>query len=268
MYIFYNGELIDDSELNMHQNNRAFQYGDGLFETMIYDHGDIKFTDLHQERLISGMNVLGYSLPEGITIDGIFDKLNDLVTLAGLTSARIRLQLWRKTGGLYTPTSNKVDILATCRAHEENNAMIKESVGISEVVQLTSTPWSRFKTTSAMAYIQAGIEKTARSLDELILLDQNGNISECTSSNLFWKIGESYYTPSLDTGCIDGILRKHIINTLQENSVKINIGKYPLEALEQASEVFTSNVTGTCPIRRIDSWSYNTNFSIRPLLAL
>ncbi len=268
MYIFYNGDIINDSAINIEFDDRAFMYGDGLFETLIFEQGQIKFELYHKERLQSGMEAMNLVCPTGITIDSIFKNIDQLVNKSGHQSTRVRLQVWRSSGGLYTPLNNECNILATCAPYEIGQELIKRKVSFSKTVRLIESKWSAYKTISAMPYVQAGIEKTQRKLDDLILLDHQDHISECTSSNIFWKKGSTYYTPSLATGCIDGVMRKHIINTLEKNQTSIEIGEYHIDVLERATEVFTSNVTGTSPLLCIDDIQYSEKVSITPLLAL
>jgi branched-chain amino acid aminotransferase/4-amino-4-deoxychorismate lyase len=268
MYTFYNGDFIPDSQLSPDFDNRAFLYGDGLFETIIYQDHKIRFTSYHQERLTSGMQAMYLQFETGISMEMLFEKLHQLVQQSNLASARIRLQVWRSPGGLYTPQHHTCELMATCIALQPKQTPPKYQVSISKTVRLMASNWSAYKTISALPYIQAGIEKEQRRLDDLILLDREGHVSECCASNIFWKQGATYFTPSLDTGCIDGIMRRHIIDQLHKHHIEIHIGTFTSEALLQADEVFTSNVTGIHAIHNIDKRTFNKTLSIIPLLAL
>lgn len=268
MYIFYNGKIIDDTELKISRDNRAFMYGDGLFETIISRQHQINLEQYHKDRIMAGMEAMNLAYPEELTVDSIFRDITQLVKESGYQSARIRLQVWRRSGGLYTPENDVCEILATCAVFKPSQESVKEKVSFSKSVQLVKTNWSDFKTISATPYVQAGIEKTQRGLDDLIILDQNGHVSECTSSNLFWKKGDTYFTPSLKTGCIAGIMRKHIITQLNKYNIAIGEGEYLPQELLDAKEVFTTNVTGIQPVFSIDKQQYQKKLSIIPLLEL
>ena len=268
MYIIYNDNIINESELNLILDNRAFMYGDGLFESIIYQDDELKFAQFHKDRLINGMDALSLTFPQGTTIDTIFDNIDKLVKKKGDESARIRLQVWRNAGGLYTPTRTSSNILATSIVFRKNPNPTKSNVSFSTSVTLSKTKWSAFKTLSAIPYIQAGLERNQRKLDDLILLDQHDHISECTSSNLFWKKENTYFTPCLDTGCIDGIMRRYIIEVLRQQQLDIQIGKYHTKELLEANEVFTTNVTGIQSITSIDGTKFSNDLSVIPLLGL
>jgi branched-chain amino acid aminotransferase/4-amino-4-deoxychorismate lyase len=268
MHIFYNGDIIDEADLDLGVNNRAFQYGDGLFETIICQSDQLSFEQYHKERLIAGMKALDLSFSNHLSIHDIFEGIHSLIKKVNYSSARVRLQVWRKTGGLYTPSDNEVEVIATCSAYPFTESTPKLNASFSKDVQLTPTPWSSYKTISALPYVQAALERERRGLDELILLDQLGNIAECSSSNVFWKKGNVYFTPSLKTGCIEGIMRRHVIKKLRSNNLTIQIGEYSQTTLHDAEEVFTTNVTGIHSILSIDECQYAHKLSIKPLLEL
>jgi branched-chain amino acid aminotransferase/4-amino-4-deoxychorismate lyase len=243
-------------------------YGDGLFETIIYKDGELKFEQFHKDRLTSGMSAMNLSFPKDSTIDTNFNNIHKLVKKQDVESARLRLQVWRSSGGLYTPAQTTSNVLVTSKAFNKNVNSPKSIVSFSNAVTLNKTKWSAFKTISAIPYIQAGLERAQRKLDDLILLDHHDYISECTSSNLFWKKEDTYFTPSLDTGCIDGIMRRHIIESLRQQQIAIQIGEYHQEKLLEADEAFTTNVTGIQPISAIDDTKFSNYSSIIPLLGL
>ena len=64
---------------------------------------------------------------------------------------------------------------------------------------------------SALPYVMAGIEKQNRGLDDLIILSTKDHVSECIASNIFWLRKGTIYTPSLRSGCIEGIRRAQLI---------------------------------------------------------
>ena len=268
MYIFYNGDILERSSLDIGLDNRAFMYGDGLFETIIIQEGLIKFEQYHKERLMAAMSAMNLVLDKNLTINSIFSSIGQLVQKEKQLSSRARLQVWRASGGLYTPQSSDCDVMATCIPYEPIEVSSKRKASFAQTVRLSKTNWSAFKTISAMPYIQAGMEKTQRKLDELILLDHQDHISECTSSNLFWKQKDTYFTPSLETGCIDGIMRRHVIHQLNTHDVKLEIGEFSKKELLQAEEVFSTNVTGIQTLLSIDEHQFNSTLSIIPLLEL
>jgi len=72
---------------------------------------------------------------------------------------------------------------------------------------------SAFKTLNALPYVLAGNYRKQLGVDEVILLDTHGHLAECVASNLFWLKDGMLYTPSLNTGCIGGIIRQQFFRS-------------------------------------------------------
>ena len=115
-----------------------------------------------------------------------------------------------------------------------------------------------------MHYVQASLAKKKAGLDEFILLDEQGNISECLVSNIFWIKNNQVFTPSLETGCIAGIMRLNILRACQMLKAEAWEGFYSKADLLAADAVFTSNITGLRPILAISQQQFKTD---HPLIA-
>ena len=254
MHAIYNDQLLDEQELKFSYENRSFQYGDGIFETIIVKEGKTKLIDYHLDRLIEGLQIL--SISHDLTLDKVTNKIQLLLDFHHLQNARFKLQVWRKEGGLYTPTGNESDYLLTIAnlSHQKSQPL---NIDFSEKSYISQTPISKFKTCNSLSYIIAGIEKYNRRLDDLILLNNEGYIAECISSNIFWIKDGIYYTPSLDTGCVAGIMRRYILEACKKNNVFVEIGKYSKQDILNADSAFTSNVTGCFPITQIGQKQYS-----------
>ena len=261
-YIMYNGTIIQEDNFIIQPTNRAFCYGDGLFETIVYKEGKLLYIEDHLNRISKGLLQLAINLPKGLTISNLSDMVKKLVIENKLhNNARVKLQVWRKPGGLITPESSEADytIVAT---ELKKPIEVKVKALISENIKLYPTNLSKFKTLNFLPYIQAGIEKKKRAVDEIILTDLNGNLAEASSSNIFWAISDNLFTPALETGCIEGIMRKQIINYCKEENITIKEGLFPVSLLNQAELVFTSNVTGLSLIENINNSKINTQYTI------
>lgn len=265
MHIIHNGDLINKEQFRVDLSNRSFQYGDGLFETIIAKNGSIRFLPYHVERLFQGLNML--HIDHNFTLEKIKGHIQQLLSKNQLSNARIKLQVWRADGGLYTPSNNTAEFLIIAVPHEENQKIIARCT-FSEQVTVSYNSISKFKTCNSLPYILAALEKQSKNLDEIIILNNEGYIAECTASNIFWYKEGVYYTPEILTGCIEGIMRKHVLNIAKRHNITIKAGKYNKEDLLSAESAFTTNATGCTAIQYIDSRKFNTNIPIIPLLEL
>lgn len=237
-----NGEFINENSSEKHLN-RGFLYGDGLFETLIYENKELKFFDDHCLRLRHGLNALSinFSFSNHDLETFIIDLLKKKEALQ--ESNKVKIVIWRNEGGLYTPTDNDSSFMITTQPYTKPNDTV-QLLGVSKKTTLPKTDLGNLKTISALPYVLASLEKKETGFDELLILNTNNEICECTSSNIFWKKNGTYYTPSLASGCIAGVMRKQIIEKLKKEGKTIIEGDFFLDELKDANEIFISNITG------------------------
>lgn len=230
--------------------NRAMNFGDGLFETMVFDGEKIKFSDFHVDRLSQGLEVLKLVIEKSA-----FKNLETwiLENYSG-QKLRVRWNFFRAGKGKYTPETK--DAIQSIQIQNLVLApQIKQKASFSESISLHLSPWSRFKTLSALPYVMAAQERIDRGLDELILLDYTGKVAEASASNIFWRKGKKVFTPALSCGGIDGIGRKAIMSKIPR---LITEGVFGPNDLLKAEQVWVSNVTGISYLEKIDSLEFST----------
>ncbi|WP_028980967.1 aminotransferase class IV [Sporocytophaga myxococcoides] len=249
--LILNGEYYPtDSNQLLSTSNRAFLYGDGIFETIKLQNKNLLFWEDHYNRMVNGAKALSLDCSK-ITEDNLRDSIINLAEQNSLPIARIRIQLWRAPGGLFTPTDNSVQYLIN--ASEFTVApSLKRSCFFFEEVPLAYSSISRYKTCNALPYILASIKRKELEADEMILFNTDGFVSECTASNIFWLKGETLCTPSLETGCIEGIVRKQILAYARQHHIKVVEGQYFKEELLHADFVFTTNTAGISQLACIE----------------
>lgn len=246
MFLVYNSDILPENDVQLPINDRAFQYGDGLFETIRYENRQIWFWPDHFARLSAGMTALQFIQPRKFTAETIYQHILQLLSVNGLTHqpTRIKIQVWRQSGGLYTPTVNSTNLLITALPGSAFCVTDKTSAGIYDAFRLSPSPVSAFKTLNALPYVLAGLYKEQHGLNDVILLDTAGNVSECLASNLFWFSGQTLHTPSLQTGCINGIIRQQLLRLAPELGMPVAEGLYQPNVLSEAQAVFCANVMG------------------------
>lgn len=235
---------------------RAELYGDGIFETMVYVGGNIRFSDAHQDRVTSGLSVLKMD-PKGLS------SLADVETLLAETAPagqplRVRWTVFRSGKGKYTPLENTCSERLLIQPFAPA-PLIKETAYISTSIHLHAFPWSQCKTLNCLPYVMANIERMEKNMDEVILTDAQGYLSEAGASNLFWVKAGVFYTPSLIHHAIAGVGRRKIIQLLGSKNIPVHEGTFTKKELLDADQVFTSNVTGISYIKYIENRRFSTN---------
>lgn len=232
--------------INISQQNRAWAYGDGFFETMLFENGKCVLFKGHYGRLIDSAQFFGL---EGIDklIDTLPDEIFMVLNANDLTtrSARVKIQVYREDGGTYLPSGNKASFLITAAAWDDNSGGSHTTtlkIGIAESVTLFSKQrWTRFKSMSGMAYVLAAREQQRRGLDELVLLNENAVVTEGVSSNIWWVRNEVVNTPSLSSGCVAGVFRAHLLEKLEKEGVRVEEVLTGPDILMNADEIFYTN---------------------------
>jgi branched-subunit amino acid aminotransferase/4-amino-4-deoxychorismate lyase len=253
MKAIYDRHIVDPANSGLPHPNRGFLYGDGLFETIIFSDGRVKYLQDHFDRIAGGCRTFSLALPDYFKIDYLDEAIRKLIEKNGLAEpVRIKLVVWRRSGGLYEPDRHEVHHLILVNKIVEMARKIKSQVGFSNRVFNYQSPWSSFKTLSSLPYTLAGIEKKERGFDDIILLDAGGNISEFLYSNIFWIREDVFYTPSLNTGCIRGIMRTCLIRKLKGMDRKVEEIEAGKDLLMKADHVFSANVSGLIPVTGIE----------------
>lgn len=246
MNLVYNSDIFPEATFSLPAIDRAFQYGDGLFETIRFEAGRLWFWPDHYDRLTSGLAALHINVPEPFSADYLHDAILDLIWQNELAAGpvRIKLQIWRQSGGLYTPTTHAANWLLTTKSGQPFALTNKPRLGVFRDVRLVPSRLSPFKTLNALPYVLAGLYRQQHAFDEVVLLDTHGHLAECVASNLFWVKDHQLVTPSLQSGCINGIIRRQLLRTQGGFPHPVQEGLFMPEVLETADAVFCVNVSG------------------------
>ena len=236
-----NGKIIPAADAAVPVDNGAFRYGYGLFETMLVQDGAIRLKQYHWERLLQGVALLGFELPKMLTIDKLEEQVLKLVAKNKLNNlCRVRLQLYAAAGGLYGLTTPQPGYIVECFPLGDDALLLNENglvAGIAEGVQKSADVLGNLKSCNALIYAIAARQAKARQWNDALISNSNGNIIESTIANIFWIKDGKIYTPPLTEGCVSGVMRRHVMQTIE------GIIEQPLtgEMLLDADEVFLTN---------------------------
>ncbi len=244
-YVCFNGGYFDAQIEVLSHKNRAFYYGDALFETIHCLGTEPQFFEDHWERLLHGASLLKFELSGNLSKSQLKKHIVSLLNKNRIFGgAKVRLTVFRKQGGLYAPDSNKIEWLIdpsplSVDKYELNKPGLK--IGLFTDHQKPINNFSTIKSTNALPFVMAGVYKNERSLDECLLLNTKGRIVESISSNVFLYINDGLYTPPLSEGCLNGVARKNIIRIA--NKIGNRVIEKPMEPEEllSADEIFLTN---------------------------
>lgn len=242
-YININGQVVSSDEPVLRVGNRSFRYGDGLFETMrVIDECPIFFKD-HLTRLYHGMDMSGLNFSPIFEEQSLRSEIIKLLRAAKMKNAKVRLHVYRGGEGKYTPQRNDAGFVIhaepAANEFQFNAAGLKVDVFDHHLKPVTKL--ARLKSANSLLYVVAGKYKTDHNLDEVILVNTNGELCEGVSSNIFLLIDKKLYTPDLESGCIPGIMRKQVIDLAKKGGLEVVEDALSPELLSKANEVFFTN---------------------------
>ena len=249
--LWVNGELLATSSPSIHADDHGFLLGDGIFETFIARNAKPVFLELHLRRLRHGLTRLG--LLNTPTDDDLTDAVMQLLAATNLTDARLRLTITPGPG--HSPRERGPSPLAVLTATPLSPPPRSASLCTVPWVRNERSPLAGIKSTSWGDNAMVLRHAIERGFDNALLCDSTGRLSECTTSNFFAVIEDQILTPSLETGCLPGIIREVLLDSgdvREENLVPNDLGV--------ATEVFiTSSTTGVVPVNRIDDQPFAIN---------
>lgn len=245
-FINFNDEILAADTKVMSAANRAFKYGDGLFESMRLMKGKLNFPDQHADRLQRGMKALkmdGYSQMDAWFLK---DRTEGLMIRNKCKHGRIRLTVYREGEGLYTPAQNKTGFCMELQPMDEPRYYFNEKGLIMDVFTELGKPLnylSNIKSCNSLVYVMAGLYKSQNRLDDVFIVNQNQLLCEAGSSNVFVFYKNHLYTPALSEGCVEGVMRQIVINIALQHQIPVTEAQINPEILYEADEVFLTNAT-------------------------
>jgi len=258
--INFNGELQAPENLKLSSENRAFKYGDAIFETVKVMHKKVIFWEDHYFRLMASMRMLRMKIPLTFTLEFLEKEILKTVSVHDTAdSFRIRLNVFRKDGGLYTPKSNNIDFIIEVNV---NSYQMKEtySLDVYKDFYNYSGLLSTIKTNNRMLNTLASIFADENDLDNCILLNEKKGVVEVTNGNIFVVKGNVIKTPALSEGCIKGIARNKVIEIVSKNKefTLEEVSISPFE-IQKADEVFITNaIIGVQPVTSYKKKTFTT----------
>lgn len=266
-----NGQLINKSETSL-EHNRGFLYGDALFETIKVLDKKVLFAEDHYFRLMASMRILRMEIPANFTLEHLESELLKTVEANILVNARVRLTVYRSGKGKYLPETRNVEYLINV----ENTAPIYSiseqafEVELYKDFYISKQLLSTLKTTNRLINISAQIFAEENGYDNCFLINEDKNIIEAINGNIFVVKDNVVASPSISDGCINGIMRKKIIEIIkkipelqfEERSIS------PFE-IQKADEVFITNVIqGIRPITKYRKKEFGRELADRLLIQL
>lgn len=233
--------------------DRATQYGDGCFTTMLVKDGTVEHWDAHLTRLQVSCERL--FIP--------FTKWDDL-TNSVITNAQngsnfvLKVLISRGTGGRgYSPEGANQPLYIISQhpypSHYRDWQKNGIELNVSSVALAKQPLLAGIKHLNRLEQVLIKHELANDAFQDCIVLDTDEVIVESSVGNIFWYHDNAWYTPSLNFSGVEGVMRNHILDYFSAKHVPIHQCRETQEAIQSAAEVFVCNsLMGIVPVSAIE----------------
>lgn len=265
----YNGNFIDQTNLSF--SNRAFLYGDSVFETIKVVKNKVLFWEEHYLRLMSSMRILKIEIPNEFTPDYLESQIKKTISsISELFTGRVRLTVFREGEGLYLPKSNQASFVINSFQNEVFSFETKfktYKVDIYKDYLIQSNLLSNLKTSNRLINVIGSIYAKENGLDNCILLNENKLVTEFLNGNIFLVKDNVVKTPPIKSGCLNGVMRNKIIELINKIPL-LEIFEKDFSAYEiiSSQEVWVSNsISGIIPVSQYRNKQFGNSIAKKVL---
>ncbi len=245
--IYLNNRIVPDALAKISVFDHGFLYGDGVFETLRAYRGTVFLLDEHVDRLFRSAGLIGLNINR--SAKGIKKAVYDTLRANRLKDAVIRITMSRGAGppGLDPGLCRRGSLIIFARKFRPYPRSFYDR-GAKIIIPDTIRNHIRavnpaIKSMNFLNNIQAKREALEANAFEAIMLDYRGFLSEGTVSNIFFVKNDTLFTPSVDTGILQGITRQTILSIAEESDIRVQEGRYRPSRLYSADEVFLASTT-------------------------
>ena len=266
----FDGAVLPAGQGVLTADNRGFRYGDGLFETMLAGGGQIRLGPYHFERLLLGMRMLRFE-PAAQFASAIERQILELCAINGHTGtggvegvkggeeeggaarsgdigetghSRVRLTVFRGDGSL-TDTIDTFPhyIIQSSPWPAGSTGWNAEGLVIDIFAdgRKACDAYATLKSNNYLLYSLAAMYGRDQGLDDCLVLNSHGRLTDSTIANLFYIKDHRFYTPPLSEGCVAGVMRRYLLEALPRAGYSVLEQPVSPEELAGADEVFLTN---------------------------
>lgn len=240
-FLFYNGEIRDTSERFLSPGQTGLVNGWGVFSTLrIYD--GVPFAwERHWPRMCHDAARMRVPMPpDG---DALLASMRRLLEANSAWNSVLRIMVVRNRGGMFEgpAVTNDFDVIAFTTDVPPWGAAMK--LGLIPNSRHAASEFAGAKILSWSENLTRYERARERGLDEVVLLNERGEVAECTSANLFAVHGSRVLTPPLSSGCLPGVTRATLLDDLSVDGLTVREQVLLPPDLESADEVFLASTT-------------------------
>lgn len=256
--VYVNGTIRPAAEAVVPVYDHGFLYGEGIYETMRTYGRDPFLFGPHMARLRQSARMMALDVP--FSDDDLERRVRETMAAeGGEGELYIRMLLTRGVGELsydpkVCPTPTLVIIVKPLVPHDERT--FRDGIRLALVSLRRNHPDAlnpAIKSNNLLNNALAMQEAYRRGADEALMLNQGGEIAECSQSNVFLVIDGTAVTPPVSAGLLPGVTRQYVLDLARDTSTPAEEAPLLPADLERAQEVFITGTTReVTPVRAVD----------------
>jgi len=237
--VFHNEQLLPIEKVRLSPGQAGVICGWGLFTTLRIVDGEAFAFERHWRRLEKDASIIRMPVP--YAGPRVRVNLQEVIRANGVTEGCARIYLVYNHVGFWRSdeTMPAVDLVI----YTAPLPMYREPVRLAlrEHGRHAASPLAGVKTISWLMNVWSVAEAQKEGFDEVILLNERGEVAECTAANVYVVKGDIIFTPPLSSGCLEGVTRGVLFEIAGEAGVGVKEQVLRPEDLYGADEVFISS---------------------------
>jgi branched-chain amino acid aminotransferase len=237
--IFHNDTLLPIEDVRLSAGQAGLLSGWGIFTTIRISRGEAFAYERHWRRLEKDAATI--RLPMPYTGAKVRVHLHEVIRANKVSDGCARIYLVYNSVGFWQSDEQRpqVDLIIYSAQLPEYPEPIR--LGLREHGRHAASPLAGVKSISWLPNVWAVAEAQKEGFDEVVLLNERGEIAECTAANIFAVKGGKVYTPPLNSGCLEGVTRGILFEIAPEAGVAVIEQALRPDDLYSSDEVFISS---------------------------
>ncbi len=240
-FVLHNGAILDAHEKSLSAGQVGLLNGWGVFSTLRVADGVLFAFERHWERMKRDAAKVHVPFPADPA--ELKAQLLRLVEANSAFNSTLRVMVVRNRGGMFEGPDLERDYDVLAFTKDMNPWGNSVRLAIQPNARYAANEFSGCKILSWSQNLTWYEEARQRGFDEAVLLNEHGEVSECTSANIFAATGGHVFTPPLASGCLPGVTRELLLDVVRVPGIKVMERALQPEDLERADQVFITSTT-------------------------
>ncbi|HET7212640.1 MAG TPA: aminotransferase class IV [Terriglobia bacterium] len=250
-FVYRNDRIVSMQEVRLSPGQAGLLNGWGVFTTIrIYDAWPFAF-DRHWNRLTTDANRL--KIPSKWQPENVLERLGQLIEANHVKEGCARIYLIYNKAGSWVSDEAMPEVDLILYTADLPRRVGPARLAVQPYGRYASSPLAGVKVTSWLENVWMLDQASRRGFDEVILLNERSEVTECTAANIFCVRNGEVTTPPLSAGCLPGVSRAVLLEMGEQFGARVKEATIQMEDLSAAEEVFiTSTTREVQPVSQIE----------------